>query len=249
MREYLLVLTVIMLLLPGTWASVSGQTQVFGADSLEPDDAQRADEFATPTTGLDDVGSASSPEPSGQDSDRRRGFVGDYTDRDFIGGGIDVDSQADRPSPFPQQTSPRRRSRGQSRQRARRGRGSSIQVRTSLHVAFEYPKPASEHVSESLAGQLVRANLIPDHLPVEVLVDGQTATLRGVVATERERILAEHLVRLEPGIWKVENELVLAKPPDQMWEEPAADTDSAARDDSADKADSAGKAPPAPAAE
>ena len=46
--------------------------------------------------------------------------------------------------------------------------------------------------------------------PLEVTIRDQTAVLRGVVATERDRVLAGHLARFEPGIRVVENELTLA---------------------------------------
>jgi hypothetical protein len=45
---------------------------------------------------------------------------------------------------------------------------------------------------------------------VEVSIDDQTARLRGVVATEHDRLLAGHVARFEPGVLRVENELVVA---------------------------------------
>ena len=46
--------------------------------------------------------------------------------------------------------------------------------------------------------------------PVNVSLVGQTAVLRGTVATEAERQLAEGVARLEPGVMAVRNELVVA---------------------------------------
>jgi hypothetical protein len=46
----------------------------------------------------------------------------------------------------------------------------------------------------------------------EVSLVGRTAVLRGAVATERDRALAEALVRFEPGISDVQNDLRVAPP-------------------------------------
>jgi osmotically-inducible protein OsmY len=46
-------------------------------------------------------------------------------------------------------------------------------------------------------------------VPMEVSVQGATATLRGVVASARDREMAELLVRFEPGISTVRNELTV----------------------------------------
>ncbi len=46
--------------------------------------------------------------------------------------------------------------------------------------------------------------------PLEVTIDDQTAILRGVVATDHDRVLAGHVARFEPGILNVENELTAA---------------------------------------
>jgi hypothetical protein len=45
-----------------------------------------------------------------------------------------------------------------------------------------------------------------------VSVEGATATLRGEVASERDRTLAERLVLFEPGIDSVRNELKVRSP-------------------------------------
>ena len=64
-----------------------------------------------------------------------------------------------------------------------------------------------------LAERLRRA--LGDRLrsPLQVTIEGQTATLRGVVATEHDRVLAGHVARFEPGVLEVENELTAAATP------------------------------------
>jgi len=46
--------------------------------------------------------------------------------------------------------------------------------------------------------------------PLEVTIDDQTAILRGVVATDHDRVLAGHVARFEPGVLNVKNELTVA---------------------------------------
>jgi osmotically-inducible protein OsmY len=47
---------------------------------------------------------------------------------------------------------------------------------------------------------------------MEVSIENGVATLRGVVATDDDRRLAERLARLEPGIRRIDNQLTLAAP-------------------------------------
>jgi hypothetical protein len=51
--------------------------------------------------------------------------------------------------------------------------------------------------------------------PLEVVVENETATLRGEVATAHDRLLAEHIARFEPGVRFVRNELTVAEPTPQ----------------------------------
>ncbi|HUT89971.1 MAG TPA: BON domain-containing protein [Thermoguttaceae bacterium] len=46
--------------------------------------------------------------------------------------------------------------------------------------------------------------------PLVVTIDDQTAILRGVVATDHDRVLAGHVARFEPGVLNVKNELEVA---------------------------------------
>jgi hypothetical protein len=62
-------------------------------------------------------------------------------------------------------------------------------------------------VSSVLTSRLARSMRLSAGAPVEVSMAGDTATLRGVVATPHDRELAEQLVRLEPGVARVTNEL------------------------------------------
>ena len=56
---------------------------------------------------------------------------------------------------------------------------------------------------------------------VEVLVEDGLARLRGTVPSERDRDLAELLVHLEPGIWRVQNDIVVQPPTPATDQQPS----------------------------
>ncbi len=97
--------------------------------------------------------------------------------------------------------------RGNSRN-GRYGVGSNAaQVFRGLNMGSDLRAPANPQLSTAVTQHLTKSMRLPAGAPVEVSVRGDTALLRGVVATEHDRALAEQLVRLEPGVAKVANEL------------------------------------------
>jgi hypothetical protein len=83
-------------------------------------------------------------------------------------------------------------------------------IRCTLAVGFDFPASQPGTVSTDLAGLLSRSQAIRARQPIQVLLEGRTAVLRGEVATEHGRELAEQLARLEGGIDQVQNEIVVA---------------------------------------
>ena len=89
-----------------------------------------------------------------------------------------------------------------------------------LRVGFDHPSPSSRQISTSLAHQLEasltrRLQSVLSDQPIrslEVSLEGEMATLRGEVFSERERYLAALLTLFEPGISEVQNDLIV-KPP------------------------------------
>ena len=122
--------------------------------------------------------------------------------------------------------SPGGQSRGGTPNQGRAGTGTgqrtSTQMRTLLRVGFTHPVAAPSAVSTALARRLLDSRRVQVVGPLEVVIQGRTATLRGVVATHYDRALAEQLARLEVGIWQVQNELAVAVAPDGP-EAPVAD--------------------------
>lgn len=94
------------------------------------------------------------------------------------------------------------------------GRGAAASgARQLLHVPlkvdFDYPKPDPALVATKLTAELDTIKALRRLGPIEVVLNDRTAILRGTVASSRDRELAERLVRLEPGIWEVKNDLVV----------------------------------------
>ncbi len=82
--------------------------------------------------------------------------------------------------------------------------------RTTMQVGFGYSLPPASELAAKLTSRLDRARLAPLPDSFEVRIQGQTAILRGVVPTDHARVLAEQLALLEPGIGRVDNQLVVA---------------------------------------
>jgi len=93
-----------------------------------------------------------------------------------------------------------------------------------LTVGFTVPSPPQRELADTLARQLEQTDAIKSLGPIEVSVEGQTAILRGEVASEHDAVLAGLLVRFEPGVQGVRNELRVAgsPPPDSPPAPPAA---------------------------
>ena len=81
------------------------------------------------------------------------------------------------------------------------------QFRTRMAIGFSYAPANATAVAATLVKRLQGRHGIKSSAPIEVAVQGQTAILRGEVLSDHDRLLAEQLLRLEPGIWLVQNEL------------------------------------------
>lgn len=78
----------------------------------------------------------------------------------------------------------------------------------SLEVGFSSPA-TQRGPGPFLTALLARTPQIIRVSPISVTMESDTAVLRGRVRTPRDRQLAEDIVRLEPGVWEVRNELVV----------------------------------------
>jgi hypothetical protein len=84
-------------------------------------------------------------------------------------------------------------------------------MRVRTVIGFQQPPiVTSPQRSAVLTGRLVKMLTSRTGHPMSVEVTGRTAVLRGTVPTEHDRIVAEQLLRLEPGVGQVQNDLVVA---------------------------------------
>ncbi|MGQ9576384.1 MAG: BON domain-containing protein [Thermoguttaceae bacterium] len=90
--------------------------------------------------------------------------------------------------------------------------GSSVPAPPRLSLGPAAPLPPARDAGPMLSAILQRSGQIVKRSPLSVTVRNDTAILRGRVATEHDRLLAETMALLEPGIWRVENELVVEAP-------------------------------------
>ncbi len=81
-----------------------------------------------------------------------------------------------------------------------------------LTIDFRYTPRSTESVRSTLQRRLADSPGIKNLGPVEVRLENRTAILEGEVASEHDRVLAEQLARLEPGISQVRNLLRVAEP-------------------------------------
>jgi osmotically-inducible protein OsmY len=90
-----------------------------------------------------------------------------------------------------------------------RGSSSSTggQMLLGYHTGGELRPAVSSQLGSVMAARLAKSMRLPAGTPLTVTMEGQTALLQGVVATPHDRDLAEQLVRLEPGVAEVANEL------------------------------------------
>ena len=224
MRRYLIVVTVVMVIgplaeaafgqaRPGGTASNQGGFQVSGGSGGGQGSA-----------GNFGVGSAGQVDTNARYMrDNRQGaFVGaDSGDTEFVGNvGAGVGGRNNRNI---------RRGGGGAVNVNRGGQGRQRnEVRIVLQLGFTPPsrgevasarKPAA--VAARLADRMERSNWIQNRSQMEVSIDEGTATLRGVVSTEHDRVLAERLALLEGGIRKVENLLEVQGAEDAAEDAPA----------------------------
>ncbi|MBW8884181.1 MAG: BON domain-containing protein [Planctomycetia bacterium] len=88
------------------------------------------------------------------------------------------------------------------------GTQASAQFRVPLRLGFQ-PPAAPNAPLPKLQNTITKVPGLTKLGPIEATLEGTTAVLRGRVATEADRQLADGLARLEPGIVAVRNELVV----------------------------------------
>ena len=76
----------------------------------------------------------------------------------------------------------------------------SNSIRTTLRVAFDYRQPNANKLSWALTRRLAEMRAIHCQTPIRVEVQGRTAILQGVAATDHDRAWRSETVRLDPEL-------------------------------------------------
>ncbi len=87
-------------------------------------------------------------------------------------------------------------------------------MRVDLQVAFAVSRPSAAAIENRLRTRL--GKILAEHgiaQPV-VTMEGDTAVLSGLSATESQRLVLEKLIAMEPGVRQVRNEMVVIPPDD-----------------------------------
>jgi len=87
------------------------------------------------------------------------------------------------------------------------------QFRVPLRLGFQPASLGTGAPLPRLTSSITKAPGLKTLGPVEASLEGSTAVLRGRVATEADRQLAEGIARLEPAVSAVRNELVVGSAP------------------------------------
>lgn len=105
------------------------------------------------------------------------------------------------------------------------GSRSQVVVRTRLRVGFTHPTAPPSAVISSLERSLrtpqIRIGEVPLNVSTTETARGTVAVLSGTVATPEDRLVAEQLALLEPGVWQVQNDLKVVSPAASLLPPPA----------------------------
>ena len=93
----------------------------------------------------------------------------------------------------------------------RSSRSSRDDVRAHVRLGFTVVRPVAIDIVPRLNLQLEKIIRPRASSPIQIEVEKGTAILRGAVASAHDRAIAERLVLLEGGIWKVKNELTVSE--------------------------------------
>ncbi len=82
-------------------------------------------------------------------------------------------------------------------------------IRVPMRLGFVQVRPVPQERSQRVVRQLDKLPPSIFATPITVVVEGKTAVLQGVVRTDHSKAIAERLALLEPGIYRVRNELTV----------------------------------------
>jgi BON domain-containing protein len=224
MRRYLIVVAVVVLVGSNGQATIAQQRAggTTGQGGFEVGGATGGGQGSAGNFGVGTAGQVDTNARFMRDN-RQGAFVGaDSADTGFVGGATAGNNRA---------STRNIRGGGGGAANVNQGGGRGRQkteVRIVLQLGFTPPVPgtlaprrAPEAVASRLAERMNRSSWIQNRSEMEVSIAEGTATLRGVVSTEHDRLLAERFALLEGGIRKVENLLEIESTPPDSEDVPA----------------------------
>ncbi len=99
--------------------------------------------------------------------------------------------------------------------------GSTRAVRTRLRSAVQVAPTNPQQVAAGFSQRIQTSPSAARFRNTNVVVDGRTATLSGQVGSAADQRMAQLLLRLEPGVSRVESRLEVAAPPSPSDSRPA----------------------------
>jgi hypothetical protein len=86
-------------------------------------------------------------------------------------------------------------------------------MRVEVKVAFDAPRMAANQMAAGIQTRLARIADQRKWTRPNLQMEGDTAVLSGVAASENERDVMAQLLAIEPGVREVRNEMTVAEPP------------------------------------
>jgi len=148
-------------------------------------------------------------ESTATSSNASESFIGSSATTGFIGGASQAGNQQNTNRQF------QALQNNQSQQSTSQQSGTAREVRTTLRVSFAFPSATQMQMNGSLVNPNIASlrrfsPIRPELAGIEVALNSNgIAVLSGSAPTVETRRLAANLIRLQPGIRKVENQIVV----------------------------------------
>ena len=193
-----------------TQAAAAGGTSALGGANRAGGNAQGLSQNSrTAGTGAADLGQST------LNQGNQNAFIGGRNPAQGQGGFIGANQRTGQQQNNRQQQSNRQNNFGQNDFNNQNGQGQNQDpkraIRPQFKVAFdEMPRPTTAEVRSTLQPRFDSLSQTPSLRGVAYELDTEgVVVLRGTVDTPSQRRLAENVVKLEPGVKKVRNELML----------------------------------------
>ncbi len=187
----------------------TGGTGTTGSTSTTGQTSTSGTSASSTASGQTGTGATAPPDGATEQSNAAQSFIGSNATQGFIGGSSQATNQQETNRQF------QAIQNNQSQQSMSQQTGTPREIRTALRVGFAFPTASQSQITGRLANanvaSLSRFSLVrPELAGIEVALNSNgTAVLTGSAASAETRRLAANLMRLQPGIRKVDNQIVV----------------------------------------